>query len=159
VFLRFMAPPQEIGDVLDFIEFRIGVEIEAAGLAAERRIEVHLLHMAQAMSQFRQNKQNNSLASEADRAFHRAIAEATNNSRFTMFIEDMGERLIPRRALNPSFVDEQARLQFLDMIEIEHQKIFEAISDRKPDEARVAMRRHLEDGRRRYREWSLQYAL
>jgi GntR family transcriptional regulator, transcriptional repressor for pyruvate dehydrogenase complex len=140
VFLRFMAPPQEIGDVLDFIEFRIGVEIEAAGLAA-------------------QNKQDNSLATSADRAFHRAIAEATNNSRFSMFIEDMGERLIPRRALNPSFVDEQARLQFLNMIEIEHEKIFEAISDRKPDDARVAMRRHLEDGRRRYREWSLQYEL
>lgn len=158
-FLRFMAPPQEIGDVLDFIEFRIGVEIEAAALAAERRIEVHLLHMAQAMSQFRQHKQDNSLASGADRAFHRAIAEATNNNRFSMFIDDMGERLIPRRMLNPSFVDEQARLQFLDMIEIEHQQIFEAISDRKPDDARVAMRRHLEDGRRRYREWSLRHPL
>ena len=32
----FMEAPQDIGDVLDFMEFRMSVEIEAAGLAAER---------------------------------------------------------------------------------------------------------------------------
>lgn len=156
-FARFMAPPQEIGDVLDFMEFRIGIEVEAAGLAAERRTETNLLRMAQALAQFRQHKEDSSLASGADRAFHRAIAEATNNGRFTMFVDDLGERLIPRRALGPSFVDDRARVLFLDAIEEEHGRIFEAISDRKADDARVAMRRHLEDGRRRYREWSLDH--
>lgn len=150
-----MAAPEEIGDVLDFLEFRISVEVEAAGLAAERRTEVNLLRMEQALSQFNRHLSDNTLASDADRAFHRAIADATNNKRFRLFVDEMGERLIPRRALGASFSDDRSKSEFLDVIRAEHQRIFDAISDRKPDEARVAMRQHLEGGRRRYREWSL----
>lgn len=151
----FMSAPQEIGDVLDFMEFRISVEVEAAGLAAERRTETNLLRMEQAMGQFRRHLSDNSLATDADRAFHRAIADATNNGRFRLFVDEMGERLIPRRALGANFTDESSKSEFLEAIQVEHQRIFTAISDRKPDEARIAMRRHLETGRRRYREWSL----
>jgi DNA-binding FadR family transcriptional regulator len=151
----FMAAPQEIGDILDFMEFRIAVEVEATGLAAERRTETNLLRMEQALAQFRRHMADSSLATDADRAFHRAIADATNNGRFRLFVDEMGERLIPRRALGASFADDKSKSAFLEAIEVEHHRIFTAISERKPDEARVAMRRHLEDGRRRYREWSL----
>ena len=151
----FMEAPQDIGDVLDFIEFRMSVEIEAAGLAAERRTETNLLRMEQALSQFARHLEDNTLATDADRAFHRAIADATNNMRFRLFVDEMGERLIPRRALGASFTDEKDKSEFLGNIQAEHRRIFEAISKRQPDEARAAMRQHLEDGRRRYREWSL----
>lgn len=154
-FSMFMTAPQEIGDILDFMEFRIGVEVEAAGLAAERRTEINLLRMEQALAQFRRHMADSSLATDADRAFHRAIADATNNGRFRLFVDEMGERLLPRRALGAGFSDETSKSAFLAAIEAEHQRIFAAISERKPDEARLAMRRHLEDGRRRYREWSL----
>ncbi|MBN9364717.1 MULTISPECIES: FadR/GntR family transcriptional regulator [unclassified Devosia] len=150
-----MAAPEEIGDVLDFLEFRISVEVEAAGLAAERRTETNLLRMEQAMTQFNRQLGDHTLATDADRAFHRAIADATNNQRFRLFVDEMGERLIPRRALGASFSDDTSKSAFLDVIRAEHQRIFNAISDRKPDEARIAMRQHLEGGRRRYREWSL----
>jgi GntR family transcriptional regulator, transcriptional repressor for pyruvate dehydrogenase complex len=150
----FMAAPQEIGDVLDFMEFRIGVEVEAAGLAAERRTETNLLRMEQALAQFRRHLEEKSLAIDADRAFHRAIADATNNNRFRLFVDEFGDRLIPRRALEAGFTSE-SKSEFLEAIQVEHQRVLKAITDRKPDEARVAMRRHLEDGRRRYREWSL----
>lgn len=151
----FMAAPQEIEDILDFMEFRIAIEVEAAGLAAERRTETHLLRMAQALS--RDHKGDASLASGADRAFHRAIAEATNNNRFMVFIDDMGERLLPRRVLGTRFPDDASKQLFLDAITIEHQAIYDAIDSRRSNDARTAMRRHLEDGRRRYREWSLSY--
>ena len=144
-----MAAPQEIGDVLDFMEFRISVEVEAAGLAAERRTETNLLRMEQALAQFRRHLNDKSLAIDADRAFHRAIADATNNNRFRLFVDEFGDRLIPR------FTSESSKSEFLEVIQVEHQRVLKAITDRKPDEARVAMRRHLEDGRRRYREWSL----
>lgn len=151
----FMAAPEEIGDVLDFMEFRISVEVEAAGLAAERRNEVNLLRMAQALVQFKKHFKDKTLATDADRAFHRAIADATNNNRFRLFVDEVGERLIPRRALGATFVDERSKTEFLEIIAGEHQRIYDAISDRKPDEARNAMRRHLEDGRRRYRDWRI----
>lgn len=153
----FMAAPQEIGDILDFMEFRIALEVEAAGLAAERRTETHLLRMAQALTQFHRHTRDSTLASSADRAFHRAIAEATNNNRFVIFVDDMGERLLPRRVLGTGFIDQESRQVFLDAIQLEHQHIYEAIGNRRSDDARTAMRRHLEDGRRRYREWSLSY--
>lgn len=155
----YMAAPQEIGDILDFMEFRIAIEVEAAGLAAERRTETHLLRMAQALTQFRRHKGDSTLASGADRAFHRAIAEATNNRRFMVFVDDMGERLLPRRVLGTSFVDDKSKQVFLDAIELEHQAVYDAIANRRSDDARTAMRRHLEDGRRRYREWSLSYEM
>lgn len=157
--LMFMAAPQEIGDVLDFMEFRVAVEVEAAGLAAERRTETNLLRMEQALALFRRHLHDNSLATDADRSFHRAVADATNNSRFRLFVDEIGDRLIPRRALGASFVDEASKAEFLALIETEHLQILEAITNRKPDEARVAMRRHLEDGRRRYREWRLAHDL
>ncbi|MBO9591006.1 FadR/GntR family transcriptional regulator [Devosia sp.] len=155
----FMEAPQDIADVLDLIEFRMSVEIEAAGLAAERRTETNLLRMEQALSQFARHLADNTLATDADRAFHRAIADATNNSRFRLFVDEMGERLIPRRALGASFSDEKDKAEFLENIQTEHRRIFEAISDRQPDVARIAMRQHLEGGRRRYREWSLAHDL
>lgn len=151
----FMAAPEEISDVLDFMEFRVAVEVEAAGLAAERRNETNLLRMGEALALFRRNMQDNTMATDADRAFHRAIADATNNSRFRLFVDEMGNRLIPRRVLGASFVDEAGKVEFLATIEAEHLRILEAITERRPDEARLAMRRHLEDGRRRYREWRL----
>ena len=151
----FMEAPQDIGDVLDFIEFRMSVEIEAAGLAAERRTETNLLRMEQALGQFARHLHDNSLATDADRAFHRAIADATNNARFRLFVDEVGERLIPRRALGASFTDEKDKAEFLDTIGTEHRRIFDAITERRADEARAAMRQHLEGGRRRYREWSL----
>jgi GntR family transcriptional repressor for pyruvate dehydrogenase complex len=151
----FMAAPEEIGDVLDFMEFRVAVEVEAAGLAAERRTETNLLRMGEALAQFRRHMHDNTLATDADRAFHRAIADATMNARFRLFVDEMGSKLIPRRALGARFVDESSKAGFLANIEVEHLRILEAITERRPDEARLAMRRHLEDGRRRYREWRL----
>ncbi len=151
----FMAAPDEIGDILDFMEFRISVEVEAAGLAAERRTDVNLLRMAQALVQFRKHFNDKTLATDADRNFHRAIADATNNKRFRLFVDEVGERLIPRRALGATFIDDRSKTEFLEIIAGEHQRIYDAISERKPDEARIAMRRHLEDGRRRYREWRI----
>lgn len=151
----FMAAPQDITDVLDLMEFRISIEVEAAGLAAERRTEIHLLRMEQALAQFRRHLNDKSLATDADRAFHRAIAEATSNGRFKMFVDEMGDRLIPRRALGAGFSDEKAKAEFLEGILNEHHRIYAAILERKPDEARSAMRRHLEDGRKRYREWRI----
>lgn len=150
-----MEAPQDIGQVLDIMEFRMSIEIEAAGLAAERRTETNLLRMEQAMSQFARHLKDSTLATDADRAFHRAIADATNNVRFRLFVDEMGERLIPRRALGASFSDDRDKAEFLETIDQEHRKIFEAISNRQADAARAAMRQHLEGGRRRYREWSI----
>ncbi len=151
----FMAAPQDITEVLDLMEFRISIEVEAAGLAAERRTEIHLLRMEQALAQFRRNLNDKSLATDADRAFHRAIAEATSNSRFRLFVDEMGDRLIPRAGRWAPALPTRGEVRVPRGSWPSTGGSSLAISERKSDEARAAMRRHLEDGRRRYREWRI----
>lgn len=155
----FMGSPQDIADVLEFMELRMSVEIEAAGLAAERRSETDLLRIEQAMSSFARHMQDKTMASDADRTLHRSIAQATSNPKFGQFVDQMGERLIPRRALGAAFADSDEQMSFLKTIHEEHRAIADAIANRDPQLARASMRTHLENGRRRYRNWNVQNQL
>ncbi len=152
-----MGSPEDIADVREFMELRMSVEIEAAGLAAERRSETDLLRIEQAMSSFARHMQDKTLASDADRALHRAIAQATNNPRFGEFVDQLGERLIPRKALGAAFADSEEQMSFLLTIHDEHRAIADAIANRQPERARETMRTHLDNGRRRYRNWNVQH--
>lgn len=150
-----MQEPQDPGAVLEMMELRMSVEIEAAALAAERRTETHLLRMETALRSVGHDPLTVSGGSDTDRIFHREIAIATGNSRFLMFLDDLGYLLIPRHVLDTSIGSESDRRSFLAEVHSEHYGIYEAISSRNSTEARAAMRAHLEKGRKRYREWSL----
>lgn len=150
-----MGSPQNLADVIELMELRMSVEIEAAALAAQRRTETDLLRIEQAMAAFGRLINTNTLASEADRALHLSIAQATGNPRFSQFVSEMGDKLIPRRALGAAFADADEQKSFLTTIDVEHRAIVDAITNRDADAARAAMRHHLENGRRRYRNWNL----
>lgn len=149
-----MESPQDIADVMEIMELRMSVEIEAAALAALRRTEADLLRIEQAMASFARNLDSNTLASEADRALHVAIAQATGNLKFKHFVDEIGERLIPRKALGAAFAKPEDQQAFLQRIHSEHRAIVQAITDRDPEQARTFMRTHLENGRKRYRTWN-----
>ena len=150
-----MQEPRDPGAVLEMMELRMSVEIEAAALAAERRTETHLLRMETALRSAGHDPLTVSGGSDADRIFHREIAIATGNSRFILFLDDLGYLLIPRHVLESSIGTESDRRSFLAEVQSEHYGIYEEISSRNSAGARAAMRSHLEKGRRRYREWSL----
>lgn len=149
-----MQEPRDAGGVLEMMELRMSVEIEAAAMAAERRTETHLLRMEAALRSLGNGPITVASISDADRIFHREIAIATGNSRFLLFLDELGYLLIPRHVIDASTMDENDRT-YLAEVQTEHYGIFEAISARNSNEARAAMRAHLERGRRRYREWSL----
>ena len=150
-----MQEPQDAGAVLEMMELRMSVETEAAALAAERRTETHLLRMESALRSAGNDPLTVSGGSNTDRIFHREIAIATGNSRFLMFLDDLGYLLIPRHVLDTSVESEDDRRKFLAEVHAEHYGIYEAITSRNSLEARAAMRTHLEKGRKRYREWTL----
>lgn len=152
-----MRSPNDIADVIEFMELRMSVEIEAAGLAAERRNETDLLRIEQAMTSFSRHIEDKAMASDADRALHRSIAQATGNPKFVEFVDQLGERLIPRKALGAAFADSDEQISFLKNIQEEHRAIADAIADRQPQLARDSMRIHLDNGRRRYRNWNLEH--
>src|SRR3954466_1574702 len=66
---------QSLGDVLNVMELRLGVEIESAGLAAERASKSNVKAIGAALSAIEAAVIENRSAVDEDLAFHRAIAE------------------------------------------------------------------------------------
>ncbi len=76
---------QSVEDMLQLIELRSSVEVDAAGLAAERRQKPHLDRMAALLDQIDAAIARKESATELDFEFHRAVADATGNPYFRRF--------------------------------------------------------------------------
>jgi GntR family transcriptional repressor for pyruvate dehydrogenase complex len=144
------AEMQSLADVLQVIELRIAIETEAAGLAAERRSEGTLSRIEAAADAFAKAVGAGDSAVAQDLEFHRAIFAATGNSFFPRFLEFLGPMLIPRQTVRPHLDDGAARTAYLSRVREEHEQITAAIAASQPNQARMAMRRHLTASRDRY---------
>lgn len=143
----------KISDVIEELELRAAVEIEAAGLAAQRASPAQEAEIEDSHRRFAAQVRQGSASAEADYAFHVAIARATNNPRFETFLSQLGRRTIPREklrdALGPSAPPPTA--PDLARLEAEHREVAEAISRHDVSAARAAMRAHLLGSAERYR--------
>jgi GntR family transcriptional repressor for pyruvate dehydrogenase complex len=139
---------RSIAEVVHVMELRMGVEIEAAGLAAERAQPSQIEAMAAALEAIDRAIGRDELGVMEDFGFHRAIADATGNPQFPRFLEFLGRYIIPRQSVR---VEASSVRSYLVTIQAEHRAIFEAIRARSVDSARRAMRRHLLRSRDRYR--------
>lgn len=147
---------QSLKDVLDVMELRTGIEIEAAGLAAERASAAQLRRIETAFKAIAAAVAAGQAAAEEDFAFHHCIAEATGNPQFTRFLDHLGATLIPRRTLHAALGSPSRRRSYLEVIQREHADIVEAVRSRDVASARRVMRRHLLKSRQRYRKLSQQ---
>jgi DNA-binding FadR family transcriptional regulator len=145
---------RSLREVLDVAELRTGVEIEAAGLAAERGSADALRRIGEAFAAIEEAIANNEDAIDQDFAFHRSIAAATGNSQFPRFLDFLGRFIIPRQTIRAEAGTTEARRAYLDRLQKEHREIFLAIRAREVAKARAAMRRHLLNSRKRYRRLS-----
>ena len=151
----FRIDPQglgSIGEVLHVMELRTGVEIEAAGLAAERTKPRHLKRIATALAAIDRAIAAGESAIDQDFAFHRAIAAATGNPQFIRFHEFLGRIIIPRQSIRVSPGRLPRPREYLEMIQGEHRQIYAAIRAGDASAARLAMREHLVNSRERYRK-------
>ena len=133
------------------LELRIGLETEAAGLAAVRRTEANLHAMRQALAAFSIATEENGDALAPDFTFHLEIARATQNVHFLELMTYLGTMIIPRARLNTAKVAGEGRRAYLRRINIEHENILSAIACHDPEGARAAMRTHLANSRERLR--------
>ncbi|MEP7303254.1 MAG: FadR/GntR family transcriptional regulator [Caldimonas sp.] len=138
-------------DVVAMLELRIGVETEAAGLAAQRRTAGNLETMRQALAGFTQAIEARSDAVGADFRFHLEITRATQNAHFESLIQTLGMAIIPRARLDPSEASVEERQAYLRRVNAEHGSILDAIALRDSEAARAAMRTHLANSRERRR--------
>ena len=147
---------QSLDEILNVMELRLGVEIESAGLAAERASRAQVRAISAALDAIERAAASGKTAVDEDLAFHRAIAEATGNAEFPRFLQFIGRHLIPRRTVSGLPEQMGGQRAYLALIQEEHRRIYQAIERRDPRGAREAMRRHLTRSLERYRRLAVQ---
>lgn len=155
----FRLTPSEaegLQQVIQVLELRLALEVEAAGLAAARRSEAAMAEIRAAETAFDAAIAAGGDAAEADFALHRAIFVATANPHFLRFLEVLGRHAIPRRALGLVERSEAERRAYLEQVRREHATVAAAIAAGDAAAARDAMRAHLEAARERYRRLAKQ---
>lgn len=139
---------KRISSIIEALELRAAVEIEAAELAARRSSPAQQMRIREAFNEFAAAVDRGERAEAADFALHLSIADATNNKLFHDFLEFLGKRTIPRMQIGEIGAVPK---DYLRRIELEHRDIVDAICAGNADLARTAMRVHLRGSQERYR--------
>ncbi|MGV8935530.1 MAG: FadR/GntR family transcriptional regulator [Allorhizobium sp.] len=136
----------EQGDLSDrhsfrsLYQLRVPLEVEAAGLAAIHHTGDDMARLDETLERMTGAEKWTDQGIVADLAFHRALASATQNGYFLLFIGFIAERI--SLAINTA----RAHAVLEEIVEItiaEHVAIRDAVESRDPLKAREAMRRHM----------------
>lgn len=124
--------------VESLLDARRVVEIGLAELAALRRTDDDLSELAERLRQLKAAMKDPEVWVGRDVAFHLQVAEAAHSST----LSDVLHRL--RSLLDMSISHNQAQSSDNVAKFREHEKVFVAIKDQRPEEAREAMREHMD---------------
>lgn len=130
--------------IVQIMELRLSLEVEAAGLAAQRRTSQDVREIERAFVKMVEAQSSGQGDAEEDFAFHLRIAMATQNTYIAKFIRYLGPFIIPRPARRT--VTGAERMAYLEGLTQEHAKIRDAIADQDEAAAIDAMRTHLSRG-------------
>lgn len=124
----------------ELTEARALFEAEAAALAASMMTDEVIAELEGYLAIMSGKKKGDINGDEADAAFHRTIARATNNQAIIYVVDSMWEMRREAAKVQPIYRnvcdrDNSAREQ-------EHQAILDALKNRDPSAARLAMRAH-----------------
>ncbi|MBD8066711.1 FadR family transcriptional regulator [Devosia sp. PTR5] len=141
----------KISVALNVLEVRMGIEIESAGLAAERHSASQEAAILEAWNDFGRLLKQGNPTGKSDFAFHRAIAAATNNPFYIEVLDSLGSRTIPCDVASPWGTESVLTFEYQAGLHEEHRRILGAIASRDAEAAREAMRDHLSRSQERYR--------
>lgn len=144
------SPDDSLAQALALIELRIGLESEAAALAAQRRHAGDLEAIAAALNAFRMAMAQGMDTAVPDFQFHLEIARAAHSPHFAAVLEALGPTCVPTSFLEATG-GKEPRIASRDQVLREHRSIANAIAQQDVDAARAAMRTHLVNGRERRR--------
>ncbi|MBW6399361.1 FadR family transcriptional regulator [Roseomonas sp. HJA6] len=145
---RIAAEPGGDASVLRVLELRLGLEAEAAALAATRASRTQLRHIRDAFKAFTVRIEADEPAMAEDLRFHRAVAEAAGNPLFAEFQTFLQQYLTDSIGVSHGRSREAGRMR---AVLAEHGRILDAIAARDAEGARAAMRDHLQAGMARLR--------
>lgn len=119
------------------IEVRRLLEVEIAGLAAARRTQRDLLVLNANLAAAPPNDADCEAFAHNDVAFHYALAAATQNALFPLFLDSIAPVLFAARVLGYAVPGTPARAQF------HHRRILDGVAAQDVEEARAAMQAHM----------------
>lgn len=125
--------------VLDVLELRKVIEVEAAALAAERAAAEDTKAMSEAIHHMERNIEHETGYVDADVAFHNALFKASRQPAFELVLFSLNDYLITSRKISY-----QGLIRTKRALE-EHKIILQYIIDRDSENARLAMRKHLDE--------------
>lgn len=134
-------------DVLDMVDFRLGVECEAAALAAARLDDRGIEVVRTALADFVAAAPEDAV--EADFRFHRAIAQVSGNRFYLDLLDSLGPMMIMLARTRLGDTHSITDAAHAERVRREHDEVAAAVIAREPDLARAAMRLHLGNTRRR----------
>lgn len=143
-----LAPIGGVADLLRAYEYRVALEGEVAWLAAERRTETDLRLLSAALKDMRAAMDERRVGAEADLRFHRAIAAATKNPLFEFSMQALSEYIAEGVALTRKLSLKVGRAR-LELVQAEHERIYQAVRAHDSAGAREAMRSHIDNARLR----------
>jgi DNA-binding FadR family transcriptional regulator len=138
------------GHALAALELRLGVESEAAVLAAQRRTAEDLAAICHAYEALRTALAEEADTAHADLRFHLAIAHAAHSPHFASVLEALGPSAVSSSIFERAHASHVNGVWELEVLE-EHGNILAAIRLKDPEAAGAAMRLHLAKSRGRRR--------
>lgn len=152
---RAFSIPEEalktLPETVALLELRLSVEVEAAGLCAERRTDAEAAAIRDVMERIdARHDDPGAVHIHYDYDFHLAVAEAAHNPFILGFLGYLRPIIVPRFRLGHVVLPELKEAYYA-RIHAEHAAIVGAIERRDGRAARRAMRRHLANSLERVR--------
>lgn len=133
--------------VREIFELRIGVEAEAAALAARRRTKTDIRNFKQVLKRLEAATTDPDLGVAADLEFHLAITEMSKNAQIAKFASYLEKVL--RESISVARHNSARMPGYTELVLKEHKAIFDAICEGDAEAARTSLRSHLESAQKR----------
>lgn len=128
--------------IIDLMELRRGVEIQCAGLAAQRRTPEEVSQLAAIVAEMRREMHAPESYVDLDVAFHRLVASMTRNAMLFHLVVTIRETI--REALHESLLRQLTDEQ-LERVQVGHEAILASLEQGLPGEAERAMAAHFDE--------------
>ncbi len=146
--LTRLAKASDIAEMLRCFEVRLGLESQAANLAAQRRTALQLDRIFAALDALRAAFGGGTVPARVDFNFHLAVAQASGNPLFGEILESLNETIQNIMAVALGITREGSQERGRRVFD-EHEAVAEAIRQGDAEAAALTMRYHLHRARQR----------
>lgn len=137
--LRTVLEGEEVS-LYDLLEVRLGLEVQAVGLAAKRATDEDIQALETCVQDMLSKVDEGQVGSEEDVAFHMSIAFATKNSAQIYLMKNFYDLLFHAISESRFYLQEAGNLSTMGQ---QHAEILQAIRDKDADRAKSCMERHI----------------